>query len=148
MNLDVTKNHWDNDIRDMHTKYGVREAVKTFDAEKLKKFIQFRLDFLQEELDESKKALFDLNASNTDHVKAADDIVDAMIDLCVVAIGTLDALQVDAHSAWNRVLAANMNKEVGIKESRPNPLGLPDLIKPEGWVAPYHYDNIGLMRKI
>ena len=38
-----------------------------------------------------------------------------------------------------------MNKQVGIKESRPNPLGLPDLIKPEGWTAPSHKDNVGLL---
>jgi hypothetical protein len=41
-----------------------------------------------------------------------------------------------------------MNKEVGIKASRPNPLGLPDLIKPEGWVAPVHSDNVGMLNKI
>jgi predicted HAD superfamily Cof-like phosphohydrolase len=70
-----------------------------------------------------------------------------LIDLCVVAIGTLDAFNVDAHTAWDRVLEANMNKEVGIKESRPNPLGLPDLIKPAGWTAPTHADNVGLLNK-
>ena len=39
-----------------------------------------------------------------------------------------------------------MNKELGIKETRPNPLGLPDLIKPPGWKGPDHRDmegNIG-----
>ena len=70
-----------------------------------------------------------------------------MIDLCVVAIGTLDAYQVDCLEAWNRVLDANMAKEIGIKHSRPNPLGLPDLIKPEGWIAPTHADNVGLLAK-
>jgi hypothetical protein len=41
-----------------------------------------------------------------------------------------------------------MAKEVGIKEGRPNPLGLPDLIKPAGWVAPDHADNTGLLEKL
>ena len=40
-----------------------------------------------------------------------------------------------------------MEKEVGVKDSRPNPLGLPDLIKPEGWVGPDHADNYGLFTK-
>jgi len=40
-----------------------------------------------------------------------------------------------------------MNKQVGIKASRPNPLGLPDLIKPEGWVGPDHTGNHGLLTK-
>jgi hypothetical protein len=41
-----------------------------------------------------------------------------------------------------------MNKEVGIKPSRPNPLGLPDLIKPEGWTPPSHEGNHGLLSKL
>ena len=41
-----------------------------------------------------------------------------------------------------------MEKEVGIKASRPNPLGLPDLIKPEGWTAPSHADNTGTLKKV
>ena len=52
---------------------------------------------------------------------------------------------VNAHKAWDAVLNANMAKEVGVKESRPNPLGLPDLIKPEGWKAPSHEDNHGVI---
>jgi hypothetical protein len=125
--------NWIADIASMHNKYGVKEAVSNFDKEKLQKFLEFRVKFLQEELDELKTA------------KNADDVVDALIDLCVVAIGTLDAFNVNSMNAWNRVHEANMNKEVGVKESRPNPLGLPDLIKPEGWEAPVHFDNVGLL---
>ena len=125
--------NWMADIADMHRKFGVKTTVAEFDKEKLKKFLEFRVNFLQEELDEMK------NATN------ADDVVDALIDLCVVAIGTLDAFNVNSMEAWNRVHDANMGKEVGIKASRPNPLGLPDLIKPEGWEAPTHFDNVGLL---
>lgn len=128
--------NWVKDINEMHWKYGVRDVVNKFDKEKLAKFLEFRANFLQEELDELKTA------------KTADDVVDALIDLCVVAIGTLDAFDVNAYTAWDRVHAANMNKEVGIKESRPNPLGLPDLVKPAGWTAPTHVDNVGLLDKI
>jgi len=127
---------WVQDIHEMHSKYGVREVVSKFDANKLDTYLTFRANFLQEELDELKTA------------NNADDAVDALIDLCVVAIGTLDAFGVDAYTAWDRVHKANMNKEVGIKESRPNPLGLPDLIKPQGWTAPTHVDNVGLLEKI
>jgi len=127
---------WVQDIHEMHSKYGVREVVGKLDANKLDTYLTFRANFLQEELDELKTA------------NNADDAVDALIDLCVVAIGTLDAFGVDAYTAWDRVHKANMNKEVGIKESRPNPLGLPDLIKPQGWTAPTHVDNVGLLEKI
>ena len=74
-----------------------------------------------------------------------EEIVDGLIDLCVVAIGTLDAFGVDAHKAWDEVLKANMNKEVGEKPERPNPLGLPDLVKPKGWKAPSHEGNHGCL---
>lgn len=131
----MSKN-WVRDIHKMHKHYGVHEVVNNMDPDKLRQFLKFRVDFLQEELDEMRKA------------DNADDVVDALIDLCVVAIGTLDAYNVDSHNAWNEVLRANMMKKVGIKESRPNPLGLPDLIKPEGWTAPSHEGNYGALTKI
>lgn len=125
--------NWVADIAEMHIKYGVREAVGKFDKEKLRAFLDFRIKFLQEELDELKAA------------KNADDVVDALIDLCVVAIGTLDVMQLNSYAAWDAVHKANMSKEVGIKASRPNPLNLPDLIKPDGWEAPSHFDNVGIL---
>ena len=127
---------WVQDIADMHTKFQVNSAVRSFDKEKLQKFLEFRINFLQEELDELKIAT------------NGDDAVDALIDLCIVAIGTLNAFDIDSDEAWNRVHVANMSKEVGIKEGRPNPLGLPDLCKPSGWQAPTHADNVGLFSKI
>lgn len=128
--------NWVKDMQDMHAKFGVNPVIRGLDKAKLMAFIQFRIKFLQEELDE-------MIVSNN-----GDDTVDALIDLCVVAIGTLDALDVNAYTAWDRVLESNMTKEVGIKASRPNPLGLPDLIKPEGWIAPSHADNVGLLSKV
>lgn len=128
---------WYQDIADMHDKFGVNKKVNQFDAEKLKKFLEFRVKFLEEELNELK-----------DNMDNPEEIVDALIDLCVVAIGTLDAFEVNAGRAWNEVHRANMRKEVGIKPSRPNPLGLPDLIKPEGWTGPDHTHNHGLLTKM
>lgn len=130
------KSKWVQAIADMHTKFGVNPVIDDLGPEELKAFLQFRIDFLQEELTEMKDA------------KTADDVVDALIDLCVVAIGTLDAFRVDAEKAWDRVHEKNMQKEPGIKLSRPNPLGLPDLIKPPLWEPPYHYDNVGLLLQI
>lgn len=128
---------WVADIAEMHAKYGVNTKVRTFDAEKLKSFLEFRVKFLEEELNELK-----------DNMENPEEIVDALIDLCVVAIGTLDAFDIDSYKAWNEVHRANMNKEVGVKASRPNPLGLPDLVKPEGWQAPSHDGNHGLLTKM
>lgn len=141
-----------NDIHEMHTKFGVREVVETFDKEKLQTFLKFRLDFLCEELIEAYVAAgynvkFLANKESEPVVEDAEDVVDAMIDLMVVAEGTLDAFQVDSNTAWNRVHEKNMEKEPGVKPGRPNPLGLPDLIKPPGWTSPTHADNIGLLGK-
>ena len=129
---------WVNDIHTMQTKYQTREWVKN-NPDKLREFLKFRIEFLQEELDETQAAY---------QRKDAEEIVDGLIDLCVVAIGTLDAFGVNAYEAWNQVLAANLNKEVGIKESRPNPYGLPDLIKPEGWTPPDHSGNYGKIENL
>jgi predicted HAD superfamily Cof-like phosphohydrolase len=128
--------NWVKDIYDMHAKYGVHTAVENFDAEKLRQYLDFRMRFLEEELNETKAAA---SAERVD----AEEVVDGLIDLCVVAIGTLDAFGVNAYAAWSAVHEANMNKEVGVKASRPNPLNLPDLIKPEGWCAPSHAGNHG-----
>lgn len=148
--------NWIADIASMHAKFGVNPVIRNLDREKLLKFLEFRLNFLQEELTEAKTAYAvlmsagsaDGDAAKANAIAAADDVVDAMIDLCVVAIGTLDAFDVNAYVAWNRVHEANMQKEPGIKPERPNPLGLPDLIKPAGWTAPTHEDNIGLLAKL
>jgi len=129
---------WVKDIADMHLKFGVDRwtASKSIDRDfdSLKKFLQFRIGFLKEELAETEKALAE---------EDPEEIVDGLIDLCVVAIGTLDAFDVRAYEAWDKVHKANMSKEPGVKPERPNPLGLPDLIKPEGWQGPEHKDNHG-----
>ena len=127
---------WVKDINDMHAKFGVHKWMddNQSENEKLNKFLEFRLKFLAEELNETTLAF---------ESKDPEEIVDGLIDLCVVAIGTLDAFGVDAYKAWDQVHNANMAKEPGVKESRPNPLGLPDLIKPEGWEGPSHKDNTG-----
>ena len=130
---------WVKDIHDMQTKYKTREWVENADTEKLKKFLEFRIDFIREELDETETALIGMDS---------EEIVDGLIDLCVVAIGTLDAFGVDPYKAWDEVLRANMAKEVGVKPTRPNPLGVPDLIKPDNWEAPSHEGNHGKLNDL
>lgn len=134
--------NWAEDMNRMHKKYGAHEAVEKLDRAQLKAFLQFRINFLQEELDEMKQA------ATPNQPVDGEEVVDALIDLCVVAIGTLDLFKVNPYDAWNQVLMANLNKKVGIKESRPNPFGLPDLIKPEGWEPPSHKDNHGKLKDL
>lgn len=126
---------WVDDIHDMHKHYGFHEAVAGLSDEHLAELLKFRKRFLAEEYVE-------LTTAESPH-----DVVDALIDICVVAIGTLDLFGIDAKLAWDRVHSANMSKERGVKASRPNPLGLPDLIKPPDWVAPEHDDNAGTLHR-
>lgn len=132
----VMSNNWVKDIDEMHVKFGVHdwfEANKD-DAELMAKYLRFRVDMCKEELYETYDAV-DLGDR--------EEIVDGLIDMCVFAIGTLNVFGVDANQAWNEVMDANMAKNPGVKEGRPNPFGLPDLIKPEGWQAPSHEGNHG-----
>ena len=133
-------NNWFKDMQDMHTKYGVGDWFETnYDNKELMdKYLRFRLAMCKEELDETLDAI---------DAKDPEEIVDGLIDMCVFAIGTLEVFGIDAEKAWDSVYNANMNKSVGVKEGRPNPFGLPDLIKPEGWTAPDHTNNHGNLDK-
>ena len=129
-------NDWANDIYMMHNKFGVKEWFEANKDNKdlMDKYLRFRLSMCKEELDETLAAIDN---------KDPEEIVDGLIDLCVFAIGTLDVFNVDAHKAWDAIYEANMAKSPGVKEERPNPFGLPDLMKPDGWTAPSHEDNHG-----
>lgn len=128
---------------EMHWKYGVHlwvnKKLKEKDYATLKKFLDFRLDFIEEEFEETVKAAMENNP---------EEVVDGLIDILVVTLGTLDAFGVDAQKAWDAVHKANMAKEVGVKKDRPNPLGLPDLVKPKGWRSPSHKDNLGILKEV
>lgn len=72
----------------------------------------------------------------------ADGVVDGAIDLITFVLGTLENFGVDGAKAWKVVHEANMSKERGTKPTRKNSGGV-DLIKPKGWKAPSHKDNLG-----
>lgn len=125
--LKRSKANWTTDIAKMHKKFGVNKVVKDMDERTKALLLQFRISMIEEELGELKEA----------HYKRdAEGVVDALIDQAVFIIGTLNILGVDADLAWDEVYKANMAKEPGIKLNRPNPLGLPDMLKPEGWKEP------------
>lgn len=128
--------NWVQDMAEMHQKYGVNEWFEQNkdDNVLMSKYLQFRMLMINEELHETLQAV---NMGNQE------EIVDGLIDLCVFAIGTLDVFGVDANKAWDEIYAANMNKKVGVKPGRPNPFGLPDLLKPAGWQGPNHEGNHG-----
>ena len=129
------------DLREMHSKFGVEkwvtDTLKADDTEKMHKLLEFRLkSMLTEEYLETIQAFKDGDS---------EELVDGLIDIVVIALGTLEMMDVDIDKAWNQVMGANLAKEAGVKPERPNPLNLPDLIKPEGWTGPSHKYNHGLI---
>lgn len=126
------------DTNAIHQKFGVHEWVAN-NQDKLAEFMQFRLSMIAEELQETRDAV---------DAKDPEEMVDGLIDIIVFAVGTLDLFGVDGKKAWYSVYNANMSKEPGIKEGRPNPLGLPDMLKPADWQAPSHEGNHGLFTKL
>lgn len=136
--------NWAQDVADMHAKFGVNEWMKkkiaADDKAMLRKYMAFRLSMIHEEFKETSDAAL----VNID----AEEVVDGLIDMCVFAIGTLDVMGVNATEAWNRVHSANMEKSPGVKWDRPNPWGLPDLMKPHGWQPPSHEGNHGFLPKV
>lgn len=120
-------------IERMNTKYGFDKIPLT------KEILNFKLSCCIEELSET------MNAANVNH--DADGIVDGLVDLSVFAIGILYNAGVDVRKAFREVMAANLQKERGTKPTRPNSGGV-DLIKPEGWQAPSHKDNLGQFKNL
>lgn len=120
------------DMKDLYKKYGFFD--EEFDLKKL----VFRMELLQEEFEETTQAVVDLNA---------EEVVDGLIDLIVIAIGTLELAGVNTHKAWNEVMRANFEKQRGIKPGRENSGGF-DVIKMPDWVPPSHMNNHGALDDI
>jgi hypothetical protein len=108
-------------VKAMHAKFGLNDTTAPgflTDEEKA-----FRISALQEELNEYKEA--------TNLV----DQYDALLDLIVFAVGTLDRQGLPLLEGFEKVMEANMTKELGQNGSKRGGFKR-DLVKPTGWVAP------------
>ena len=123
-----------NDIKKLNMHYKVHEFMKRATLSQKFQYLQFRANFIEEELTELYEAISVYNK---------EDIVDALIDIIVVSLGTLESFEVNIQEAWNEVLRANLDKEIGVNPTRENNGDLPDAIKPEGWIGPNHKNNTG-----
>lgn len=114
-------------------KYGFDQDI--FDMKQL----EFRITTLLAEEFEETITAFD----NED----AEELVDGLIDMIVIILGTLSLAGVDIEKAWKEVFRANMSKVRGVKPGREHSGGV-DVFKPEGWKAPSHDDNHGKLDEI
>lgn len=124
------------DVADFHEKFGVPVAKSPtlLTGEALK----YRIDFLQEELDEF------VQAHETGDLEGA---VDAMLDLVYVAMGTADFMGVGEERwqrCWDEVQRANMSKERAQTASESKRGTSLDVVKPEGWYGPQLKPILGI----
>jgi len=89
----------------------------------------FRMNFMQEELDEFALAHKDGNLT---------DAADALIDLVYVVMGTAALMGLPWEALWDEVQRANMRKHRAPRAGG-DPTqrgGAYDVVKPEGWTPP------------
>lgn len=133
--------NYETKIQELNNHAGViqwaMDKLNNDDTSSIEELLDFRIkSLLTEEFLETIKAHKE---------KDSEELVDGLIDLVVIALGTLDILDVDMNKAFKNVVDANMRKRIGVKPERPNPLGLPDLVKPSGWHGPTHRSNLGIL---
>ena len=108
-------------VKAMHQKFGLENTTGPNHLSKEEK--EFRSDAMLEELNE---------------YIAADTLVDqydALLDLIVFAVGTLERHGFPLQAGFEKVMEANMTKELGQNGEKRGGFKR-DLVKPEGWTAP------------
>ncbi len=113
----------------------IKEFHKKFELEPLEnpgfldeKLMEFRMKFMQEELDEFIEAYFEKDNLH--------DAFDALIDLTYVVLGTAYLMGLPFKEGWKLVHKANMNKIRAHTSKQSKRNNTSDVVKPEGWVAP------------
>lgn len=109
----------------------------------------FRTGFINEEFNEycahdakAFSAKLDHKPDLAEYAYQLEGMLDALVDLVYVALGTAYLHGFDFKEAWRRVQTANMAK-VRAKHSSESKRGSTyDVVKPEGWQAPSHIDLV------
>lgn len=120
------------DVRRFHEKFEVpvRDLPQPLEASEL----EFRVKFMQEELDEYRIAAIDGDLEKQ---------FDALIDLVYVAHGTVLMHGFPWAEGWRRVQEKNMAK-ISAKDAGVTGRHAFDVVKPEGWTPPSHADLVTL----
>lgn len=132
------------DVAEFHEKFGL-----TYDGKPralLGELGDFRLKFLREELREYAKAMYEASYEvqfRPEMVASKlEDMLDALVDLVYVAIGTAQLHGFDFREAWQRVHAANMTKVRATSKLESARGTTYDVVKPTGWLPPSHEDLV------
>lgn len=134
---------WEDNVARFH-KLGGRPAPEKIDFEGWNGWL--RLALMQEELEEIDVA-FDLwRKAKTPEAKEQheSEIIDGLVDLLYVTIGSAVEAGVDLDPFWDEVQRANISKVDGsLGALQMNDAG--KITKPQGWRAP---DMLGLLKRI
>ena len=111
-------------VIDMHNKFGLQQESKPQPLSEAEK--TFRIVALREEVTEYEEAV------------TLEDELDALVDLQVFLLGTVHrhGMHEVFQEAFNRVMQANLQKEVANSAEASKRGFARDLIKPAGWTAP------------
>lgn len=134
------------DVERFHVKFGLKyEGLPRFLTGEM---AEFRRRFLEEELDEYKKAMYQgiyWIAQDPDSPRVVEclaEALDALVDLVYVARGTAYLMGLDFDEAWRRVQDANMRKIRAERASDSKRDTKFDVVKPPGWSPPDHTDLV------
>lgn len=114
------------DINDFSSKF-IPDLKPTFPRELPKDMSEFRIGFMQEELDEYIESV-----KNHD----LEGQLDALVDLVYVAIGTAWLQGLPFSEGWDEVQRANMSKVRAENPNQSKRKSKYDVVKPEGWRGP------------
>lgn len=133
------------DVEEFHRKFGLlyEGRPRALTAE----LAEFRQRFLQEEKDEyvSHSQSCSLAIQNCDEAEVTYQLahmLDALVDLVYVAIGTAHLHGFDFREAWRRVHAANMAKVRASRAEDSKRGTVYDVVKPADWLPPRHEDLV------
>lgn len=109
------------DVMEFHRKFNLERPENRMDLE----IFKIRLKHITEEVIEFHQAFVNGDSA---------EVLDALIDLVYVALGTAELMNFPFEAGWDEVHKANM-KKVRAKTSEESKRGTAfDVIKPEGWV--------------
>lgn len=133
------------DMKEFHEKFGLEydgppRALPV-------RLADFRENFMNEELMEygEHMASVEIAIEEKDHADVThhlEHMLDALVDLVYVAVGTAYLHGFDFDEAWRRVHEANMKKERARRAGDSKRGSTFDVIKPPGWEPPSHKDLV------
>ena len=148
--IDIVPGQLFRDVATFHDKFAL-PPTRDHEHRLPEDVLKFRIKFLYEELEEYCTAVgaVVVVGSGPDDVVVespeefdAEKALDALVDLCYVALGTAFLHRFPFNEAWARVQEANMAKVRAVGSD--DPLSVrkhsADVVKPVGWKAPTHKD--------